>query len=271
MSPKERIAHLTQELKQHNYNYYVLAEPTISDFEFDQKLKELEALEAAHPELRHPDSPTSRVGGEITKDFPSFVHIRPMMSLTNSYSKEDLTDFDQSVAKLTGDQPFTYLVEHKFDGVSLSLHYENGLLVRGVTRGDGVQGDEITANVKTIRTVPLRLRGENIPAQLEVRGEVVIYKSDFEEMNAQREAEGEVLYKNPRNTAAGTLKNQDSAIVASRRLTFFAYQVLTDRPLAQTDDKLMKLLEEWGFLASGHASVHPDIAIRFSVSGRLGK
>ena len=263
MSPKEKIAHLTQTLKQHNYQYYVLADPTISDYEFDLLLKELEALETSYPELRHPDSPTLRVGGTITKDFPSFIHVRPMMSLGNSYSKEDLTDFDESVGKLTGDQPFTYLLEHKFDGVSLSLHYENGLLVRGVTRGDGVQGDEITENAKTIRTVPLRLHGDNFPAQLEVRGEVVIFKSDFDKMNVKRAAEGEVLYKNPRNTAAGTLKNQDSAVVASRSLTFFAYQVLTDEPVARTDEEQLSLLSQWGFRLSGHASVQPDIEAVF--------
>ncbi len=264
MTPKEKIAQLTQVLKQHNHSYYVLATPTISDYEFDQLLKELEALEQAHPDLRHPDSPTLRVGGAVTKDFPSFTHLRPMMSLGNSYSKEDLQDFDESVGKLTGDQPFSYILEHKFDGVSLSLHYENGLLVRGVTRGDGVQGDEITENAKTIRTVPLRLRGDNFPAQLEIRGEVVIFKSDFDEMNAKREEEGEALYKNPRNTAAGTLKNQDSAIVASRRLTFFAYEVLTDRPIAKTDAEHFELLQQWGFRLSGHASVQPDIDAVFT-------
>ncbi len=250
MDAKARINQLTAELKQHNYSYYILAEPTISDFEFDQLLKELEALELAHPELRHPDSPTLRVGGEITKDFPSFQHIRPMMSLSNSYSKEDIEEFDKQVAKLTGGRAYSYLLEQKFDGASLSLHYENGLLVRAVTRGDGVQGDEITANAKTIRTIPLRLKGDNYPASLEIRGEVVIFKSDFEEMNQKRAENGEALYKNPRNTAAGALKNQDSAIVATRRLSFFGYQVLSDQPLVSKDSDHMALLKEWGFLQS---------------------
>jgi DNA ligase (NAD+) len=255
MDAKARIDQLTAELKQHNYNYYILAEPTISDFEFDQLLKELESLEKRHPELRHPDSPTLRVGGEITKEFPSFTHIRPMMSLSNSYSKEDIEEFDKQVEKLTGGRKYTYLLEQKFDGASLSLHYENGLLVKAVTRGDGVKGDEITANAKTIRSVPLRLKGDKYPANLEVRGEVVIFKSDFEEMNVQRAESGEPLYKNPRNTAAGTLRNQDSAIVASRRLTFFAFQVLTDRQFVETDSELMDLLKAWGFMQSGAMAV----------------
>lgn len=255
MDAKERIDHLTAKLKQHNYNYYILAEPTISDFDFDQLLKELEALEKAHPALKHPDSPTLRVGGEITKDFPSFTHKRPMMSLSNSYSKEDIEEFDKQVIKLTGGREYAYLVEQKFDGASLSLHYENGLLVKAVTRGDGVQGDEITANAKTIRSVPLRLKGDNYPTDLEVRGEVVIFKSDFEEMNVRRAESGEALYKNPRNTAAGALRNQDSAIVASRRLQFFAFQVLVNNQIVETDMELMELLKEWGFRLSGATAV----------------
>lgn len=263
MDAKARIEQLTAELKQHNYNYYILAEPTISDFEFDQLLKELEVLEKDHPELRHPDSPTLRVGGEVTKEFPTFTHIRPMMSLSNSYSKDDIEEFDRQVDKLTGGRAYTYLVEQKFDGASMSLHYEKGLLVRAVTRGDGVQGDEITANAKTIRSIPLRLKGDNYPDSLEVRGEVVIFKSDFEEMNARRAESGEPLYKNPRNTAAGTLRNQDSAIVASRRLRFFAFQVLTDRPFAKTDVELMKLLKEWGFMLSGATAVVKNLTELF--------
>ncbi|MEL6843283.1 MAG: NAD-dependent DNA ligase LigA, partial [Bacteroidota bacterium] len=211
MDPKVRIDELTNTLKQHNYQYYVLAQPTISDFEFDQLLKELEQLEQDNPELRRADSPTLRVGGSVTKDFPSFRHIRPMLSLGNSYSQEDIRDFDEQVEKLAGGAPYTYLLEHKFDGVSLSLHYENGLLVRGVTRGDGVQGDEITENARTIRTVPLQLRGDNFPSSLEVRGEVIMMRDDFDRLNAEREKEGLAPLMNPRNTTAGTLKQQDSA------------------------------------------------------------
>ena len=228
LSPQEKIEQLSQALKHHNYQYYVLAEPTISDYEFDQMLKELEGLESTYPEFRLPDSPTLRVGGDITKDFPSFQHIRPMLSLNNSYSQEEIADFDRQVGELAGGKPYTYLVDHKFDGVSLSLHYENGLLIRGVTRGDGVSGDEITNNTRTIRTVPLKLRGKGYPENLEVRGEVIMPWDAFEQLNKDREKKGLSLLMNPRNTTAGTLKNQDSSIVASRTLIFFAYYLAAD-------------------------------------------
>jgi DNA ligase (NAD+) len=255
LNAQERIAELSAQLKEHNYKYYVLDSPSISDYEFDQLLKELGELEEKHPEYRLPDSPTQRVGGTITKEFPTYLHQRPMLSLANSYSQDDMEDFDRQVEKLTGGRAYSYLLEHKFDGVSLSLHYENGLLVRAVTRGDGVQGDEITANARTIRSIPLRLKGEAIPEEVEVRGEVVFFKSEFEEMNARRAEAGEALFKNPRNTASGTLKMQDSAIVASRKLHYFAYQVLSNTRLAETDDQHLKLLEAWGFKLSGGARV----------------
>ncbi|MEM7369315.1 MAG: NAD-dependent DNA ligase LigA [Bacteroidota bacterium] len=251
MSPKEKITQLTEELRQHNYQYYVLAQPTISDFEFDQKLKELEQLESQHPEFRLPDSPSLRVGGAITKDFENFTHLRPMLSLNNSYSQEDIADFDQQVQKLGGGKPYTYLLDHKFDGVSLSLHYENGLLVRGVTRGDGVSGDDITANARTIRSVPLRLKGNGFPAELEVRGEVVMPLSQFAKLNQQREAEGLPLLANPRNTTAGTLKKQDSSEVAQRNLVFYGYFLATDGMSIDSDDMAMQVLREWGFKQSG--------------------
>lgn len=260
MSPKEKIALLTEELKQHNYNYYVLAQPTISDYEFDQKLRELEQLESENPELRLPDSPTLRVGGMVTKDFPSFRHIRPMLSLGNSYSKEDIRDFDEQVEKLAGGAAYSYIVDHKFDGVSLSLHYENGLLVRGVTRGDGVEGDDITNNARTIRTVPLRLRGDDFPASMEVRGEVILQKSDFEQINIAREEEGLQPLNNPRNTTAGTLKKQDSSEVAERPLIFFAYYLEGEGLDIQTDSEAMALLQKWGFRLSGVHTVRENIA-----------
>lgn len=255
MDPQTRIDQLTESLKKHNYQYYVLAQPSISDFEFDQLLKELEALEAAHPQWRRPDSPTLRVGGAITKDFPSFRHIRPMLSLGNSYSLEEIRDFDRQVGELAGGVPYSYLVGHKFDGVSLSLHYENGLLVRAVTRGDGVQGDEITENARTIRTVPLQLRGTDYPAQLEVRGEVLMLRDDFDKLNEQREEEGLPPLMNPRNTTAGTLKQQDSAAVARRSLIFFAYYLAANEAETQRDSENMKLLEEWGFKVEGDYQV----------------
>ncbi|MFK7970222.1 MAG: NAD-dependent DNA ligase LigA [Bacteroidia bacterium] len=255
MSEKQRIDSLTAELKEHNYRYYVLAEPSISDFDFDMKLKELETLEEQHPTLRHPDSPTLRVGGAVTKDFVTFVHQRRMMSLANSYNQEELTDFDEQVEKLTGGRAYTYLLEHKFDGASMSLHYENGLLTRAVTRGDGTQGDEVTANVKTIRTIPLRLNTPNPPAYIEVRGEVVIYKDDFEAMNAKRAEADEPLYKNPRNTAAGSLKLQDSAQVAQRKLSFIAFDLYEQDLTATTGEAQMRLLQKWGFKLSGSDTV----------------
>lgn len=259
MSVKETILSLVQELKEHNYNYYVLAQPTISDPEFDAKLKELEALEKAHPEYLEPDSPTQRVGGAITKDFESFTHIRPMQSLGNSYSQEDIAEFDRQVREGVGDQAFTYILEHKFDGVSLSLHYENGMLVRGVTRGDGVQGDDITANAKTIGSVPLKLRGNSWPQNLEVRGEVIMPLASFAELNQQREKEGLALLMNPRNTTAGTLKMQDSSEVAKRDLVFFAFYLAMDGTAVATDEEAMKLLSTWGFRNSGATQVAQNL------------
>lgn len=260
MTPKERIDRLTDELIAHNYRYYVLAEPVISDYAFDQLLRELEDLEKQYPEFRRPDSPTLRVGGEVTKNFPTVQHLRPMMSLANTYSRGELEEFDRQVHKLAGGASFSYYVDHKFDGVSLSLHYENGLLVRAVTRGDGVQGDEITANARTIRSIPLRLQGENIPASIEVRGEVFMHKKDFEAQNEARIEAGEEAWKNPRNTTAGTLKLQDSAVVAQRRLDFFAYQLLSNQALAGTDSEHMDMLRQWGFKLSGVAALCPDMA-----------
>lgn len=251
MDPKQRIDQLVTELKQHNYNYYILAQPTISDYDFDMLLKELEELEEKYPEFRLPDSPTQRVGGEVIKAFETFQHLRPMLSLGNSYSSEDITDFDKQVEKLAGGKPYTYLLDHKFDGVSLSLHYENGFLVRGVTRGDGVQGDDITSNARTIRTVPLKLRGTGYPAQLEVRGEVIMHHDDFAKLNEDRVKVGEVPLANPRNSTAGTLKSQDSSVAANRPLYFFAYFLAANQPLVSTGFEQMKLLEQWGFKVSG--------------------
>lgn len=258
-SPQARIDELTEVLQEHNYRYYVQAQPTISDYEFDQLLRELEQLERAHPELRRPDSPTLRVGGAITKAFPTFVHLRPMQSLGNSYSQEEIRDFDRQVRDGLGRDDYSYILEHKFDGVSLSLHYEDGYLVRGVTRGDGVQGDDITANVRTIRTVPLQLRGQDWPTTLEVRGEVVMPLEDFARLNQQREQEGQPPLMNPRNTTAGTLKMQDSAVVASRRLVFYAYFLHMDGRAVSTDAEAMGLLDQWGFLTSGSGTVAPDM------------
>jgi len=259
MRPAEQIQALTEELKQHNYRYYVLAQPSISDHEFDQKLKQLEELEAQHPELRQPDSPTLRVGGQVTKDFPTFRHERPMLSLNNSYSQEEIADWDRQARELAGDAPFHYLVEHKFDGVSLSLHYEEGLLQRAVTRGDGVEGDDITPNARTIPTVPLRLRGEGWPRRIEVRGEVVMPVDAFQALNEQRRAAGQEPLANPRNTTAGTLKMQDSKVVAARPMIFYAYYLWGEGLDAATDSERMDKLADWGFKLSGAHRVFVDI------------
>ncbi|MDX1909553.1 MAG: NAD-dependent DNA ligase LigA [Bacteroidia bacterium] len=264
MNPQQRIAELSELLRQHNHAYYVLAQPTISDFEFDQLLRELDDLEKAHPAYRQPDSPTLRVGGEITKVFPAFRHIRPMLSLGNSYSREEIADFDRQVQELAGGKALTYLLDHKFDGVSLSLHYEDGLLVRAVTRGNGVEGDEITANARTIRTIPLRLRGEAIPARLEVRGEVIMPRDAFDKLNQERSEEGLPALMNPRNTTAGTLKQQDSAIVAQRTLVFYAYFLAIEGQAIEEDFTHVNLLAAWGFKTSGVTRVVDSLEAMFA-------
>lgn len=251
----QRIRQLTDELNQHNHRYYVLDAPTISDREFDKLLKELETLEAENPDHVQPDSPTLRVGGAITKNFPSFTHIRPMLSLQNTYTEEEVTDFMTSLQKHLEDNKYSLIAQHKYDGVSLSLHYENGLLVRAVTRGDGVQGDEITANAKTINTVPLSINAKNAPAEFEVRGEVLMRRSEFDKLNKEREANGEPVLMNPRNASSGTLKMQDSKVVASRPLVFFAYYLESEHDLPNTDGERMDLLREWGFLVDDQLTI----------------
>lgn len=254
-----RVAQLVQELNAHNHAYYVLAHPTISDFEFDRLLRELQDLEAAHPELRRPDSPTLRIGGDITKDFPTFVHKRPMLSLQNTYSREEVDDWYKQVVKGLEGRHCTFIVQHKYDGVSMSLHYQNGVLVRGVTRGDGVQGDEITANVRTIPSVPLSFQQNGLPAEFEVRGEVVMHNADFEKLNRLRVENGEAPLMNPRNTTAGTLKNQDSRIVASRPMVLYAYWLASDFALPDTDSAQQAQLAAWGFKANDNVQVCQDI------------
>jgi DNA ligase (NAD+) len=224
VSPQAKLQELTAELKQHNYDYYVLANPTISDREFDMKLKELEKLEQAFPQYTDPNSPTQQVGGGITKNFETVPHSTRMLSLGNTYNKEELLDFDKRVAKLNGGNAYQYTAELKFDGFAIALRYADGKLSRAITRGDGTQGDDVTANVKTIRSIPHQLRG-NYPPNLEVRGEIFMHKAAFAKLNEERANKGEDLYKNPRNTAAGTIKLQDSAEVAKRPLDGFLYQL----------------------------------------------
>lgn len=193
---KSRIDQLTHDLEEHNYQYYVKSAPTINDFEFDNLLKELENLESEFPELAHVNSPTKRVGGDITKKFPTVIHDYPMLSLSNSYSKEEIIEFESRARKLT-DADMEYVCELKYDGVAIGIKYVNGEFVRAVTRGDGTKGEDISANVRTIRTVPMKLRGSNIPSELEIRGEIFFPLDRFLALNKQREEAGEQLYANP--------------------------------------------------------------------------
>lgn len=245
MDIKEQILELRNELRQHNYNYYVLDAPSISDFEFDTKLKQLQALETAHPHYYDASSPTLRVGGEVTKNFETVVHAQRMYSLDNSYSKDDLMDWETRLRKMV-DGPIQYTCELKYDGASISLTYENGQLVQALTRGDGTQGDNVTANIKTIKSVPLQLRGD-YPEKFEIRGEIVLPFEGFNAMNAERIAAGEEPYKNPRNTASGSLKLQDSAEVAKRPLECLLYSIVGENTNIQTQFENLEKARSWGF------------------------
>ena len=245
----QRIEQLRKELRAHDYRYYVLAQPTIGDEEYDKLMRELQDLESRHPELLTPDSPSQRVGGQPTKEFRTVSHGVQMLSLQNTYSEEEIREFDRRVRGLLGGEKYRYACELKFDGVSLSLIYEKGVLVRGATRGDGTQGDDITNNTRTIRSIPLRLDTRD-PALLdsEVRGEVVMLRKDFQKMNEERELAGEKVFINPRNSVAGTLKLQDPKIVATRPLKFFAYYVRSKRGRLESHFDSLKGLAKLGFL-----------------------
>ena len=245
MNIEQQITALRNELSEHNYNYYVLDNPTISDFEFDQKLKQLQELENAHPEFYDANSPTLRVGGEVTKNFETVPHNFRMYSLENSYSKEDLEDWEKRIEKMVdGDVEFT--CELKYDGASINLTYENGNLVKAVTRGDGFQGDDVTANVKTIRSIPLKLKGD-YPPLFDIRGEIVLPFEGFAKMNAERVELGEEPYSNPRNTASGSLKLQDSAEVARRPLDCLLYNLQGERLPIKTQFESLEKARQWGF------------------------
>jgi len=248
---KTRIEALTTELNAHNYKYYVLSEPSISDFEFDKKLEELMALEAEFPEFLSSESPSQRVGGTVTKDFPTVKHQYPMMSLGNSYSKEEMQEFMARITKAL-EREVEYVCELKFDGVAIGIRYVDGKMTQAVTRGDGVQGDEITANIRTVRSLPLQAKGSDYPNEFEVRGEVYFPRDNFDRLNREREEIGEPLYANPRNTASGTLKSQDSAVVASRGLDCFLYAAMAGERLADTHYGSLMKLKEWGFKVSEH-------------------
>ena len=252
MSIEDKIIALRKELRAHNHNYYVLDEPTISDYDFDMKLKELQTLEDQYPEFYDPSSPTLRVGGGVTKNFETVVHDQRMYSLDNSYSREDLEDWEKRIQRILGDAKVEFTCELKYDGASISLSYENGKLVRAVTRGDGFQGDDVTTNIKTIRSVPLQLKG-NYPNRFDIRGEIVLPFEGFAQMNAERVANGEEPYMNPRNTASGSLKLQDSSLVAQRPLECLAYGI-TGRNLGiSTQWELLDKAREWGFKVPSEA------------------
>ncbi len=247
---KKEIARLSEGINRHNNLYYQEHKTEISDYEFDQLLKQLIQLEDQFPDLRQPDSPTQRVGGTITKNFETVIHQYPMLSLGNTYSLEELEEFDKRVSKGLGNEPYEYFCELKFDGVSISLIYEDGILIKGVTRGDGVRGDDVTANVKTIRNIPLKIRGSNLPKQFEVRGEVFLSRSVFKQLNKEREDIGEEVYANARNTASGTLKMQNSAEVARRKLDCNVYYLLGENLGIETHAEAISKLEHWGFNVS---------------------
>ncbi len=246
MDVLKQITDLREELNQHNYNYYVLDQPIISDFDFDQKLKQLEQLEQQHPQYFDENSPTLRVGGVITKNFETVPHIYRMYSLDNSYSKEDLLDWEKRVQKGLGDVEVSYACELKYDGASISITYENGKLKRALTRGDGFQGDDVTNNIKTIKSVPIRLKGD-FPPKFDIRGEIILPFKGFEKMNQDLIEIGEVPYSNPRNTASGSLKLQDSAEVARRPLECLLYAIVGDQLPFATQFEALEKARSWGF------------------------
>ena len=246
MNVLDNIKSLRDELNQHNYNYYVLDSPTISDFEFDQKLKQLQDLEAKNPDFFDENSPTQRVGGMITKNFETVAHEFRMYSLDNSYSLEDLQDWEVRMQKVLGDVPLAYTCELKYDGASISISYEMGRLVRAVTRGDGFQGDDVTNNIKTIKAVPIHLKGD-FPPKFEIRGEIILPFAGFEKMNQDLIEIGETPYSNPRNTASGSLKLQDSAEVAKRPLDCLLYYVIGNNLPFKTQFEGLQKARDWGF------------------------
>ncbi|HKK81981.1 MAG TPA: NAD-dependent DNA ligase LigA, partial [Prolixibacteraceae bacterium] len=250
-SARKKTEALRHELDRHNYLYYVKAQPEISDYEFDQKLKALESLEKEYPQLDDPMSPTKRVGSDITSEFVQVKHKYPVLSLSNTYNEGELREFDNRIKRETNTEP-EYVCELKFDGVSISLNYEKGVLKHAVTRGDGVQGDDVTSNIKTIKSIPLKLQGEGWPDEFEIRGEVLMPFNVFRRLNEAREANGETPFANPRNSTAGTIKMQDSSMVASRSLDAYFYYVPGEIKLAGSHYENLQLASEWGFKVSEH-------------------
>lgn len=276
---KKRIDELTGQLNRHNYAYYTLSNPVISDFEFDQLLKELEALEKQFPHLAHPDSPTQKVGGEITREFVQVKHKYPMMSLGNTYSEEELTEFDARVHKIIGDK-VEYVCELKFDGLAIGITYQNGKMIRAVTRGDGVQGDDVTANVRTIKSIPHQLPPGDYPVEFEIRGEIFMHRKTFDNLNNKLRKELELkgmdeeeirerLYKNPRNFASGTLKLQDSSEVARRPLDAFLYFIYSEEHIAGSHFESMQKARNWGFQVSEYVTKCPSLQDVFAYIKRF--
>ncbi|MDD7405001.1 MAG: NAD-dependent DNA ligase LigA, partial [Bacteroidales bacterium] len=253
---KARIDELRKALDKHNYNYYVLNAPEISDYEFDMMMNELIALEKAHPEYADAASPTQRVGSDINRQFVQVEHRRPMLSLGNTYSIEEVEEFVARCKQMLGGEDFEIVGEMKYDGTSISLIYEHGKLTRAVTRGDGVKGDDVTANVKTIRSIPLQLRGEDYPDEFEVRGEVLMPWKVFDALNKERAFNEEPLFANPRNAAAGTLKLQKSAEVAKRNLDAYLYFLLGENLPGDTHSENMEMVKKWGFKTGQFEILH---------------
>ncbi len=258
-SVKEKIESLRKELEEYNYQYYVLSNPVVSDYEFDIKLKELEQLERENPAFFDPNSPTQRVGSDINQEFIQVKHLYPMLSLGNSYSEQEVTEFDNRIKRQIN-EPYDFVCELKYDGTSISLTYEHGQLVRAVTRGDGEKGDDVTFNVRTIRSVPLQLKGTGWPEKFEIRGEVLLPFDVFTELNKLREENGELPFANPRNAAAGTLKMQNSAEVAKRRLDAYFYYLLGENLPADGHFENLSAAAKWGFKVSEHMKKCTDIS-----------
>lgn len=254
---RNRIAELSDTIEYHNRRYYILNQPSISDYEFDMLMEELISLEKLFPEYALPSSPTKRVGGDLTKEFPTVRHRYPMLSLSNSYNREEIVDFIKRIEK-TIDEPVEFVCELKFDGVSISLTYEDGILTRGVTRGDGAQGDDVTTNVKTIRSIPLKLKGD-YPNFLEMRGEIIMPHDSFRNTNREREELGLPLFANPRNAAAGTIKLLDSREAANRRLDNYCYYMMSDNIPYETHYESLIAAREWGFNISNHIALCKNI------------
>jgi len=253
-----RIAYLRQEIEKHNHQYYVLSQPVISDYDYDMMLRELETLEREHPEYADPNSPTQRVGSDINVEFTQAAHKYPMLSLNNTYNATELTEFDERVRKDLADS-YRYVCELKYDGASVSLTYRKGELLRAVTRGDGVQGDDVTANVRTIRSIPLRLLGNNWPEEFEIRGEIMMTHAVFNKLNEERAETGETPFANPRNAASGTLKMQNSAQVAKRSLDCFLYYLLGENLPAPSHFENLQKAREWGFKLPPYVTVCNDM------------